>query len=143
MLLPPCPDERIEAVERALGDIPPVVKDMLGRFNGGTLFKTTPLVVRLLGVSPASPYPPEQWPAELCIDHYTAKWRANIVERRHDWVIAVTRLGGADQSALGIICDADGFIHKRNLVDDKWVERYVPFREWMGEVVTHGDALLV
>jgi hypothetical protein len=132
---------QIEAVEQDLGKMPHVVKEMLRHFNGAVLFKATFFVVRLFGISTTPPLPAEQWPPEFWIDAFTPRWRRKLVERKLDWAIAFARDERKDRT-WGILCDMDGFIHKWNVEANEWEQRYIPFAEWINEILTQGEALL-
>src|SRR5437899_892990 len=101
-ILPPCPGERIEAVEKELRELPPTLKEMLRRFNGVELFISGSPLVSLFRISTIPPLPPLEWAPEWCIDTFTRKWRAAGSNRQGDWAIAITNYGGL------ILLDADG-----------------------------------
>src|SRR5580704_15904853 len=73
--LPPCPEEKIEAVQMDLGKMPEELASMLRHFSGAHLFDRTGPLISLFGITPASPLPPFEWAPDWCIDKYTPEWR--------------------------------------------------------------------
>lgn len=57
-ILPPCPGERIEAVEKEIGELPQTLWEMLKRFNGAELFIAGSPLVSFFRISTSPTLPP-------------------------------------------------------------------------------------
>jgi hypothetical protein len=134
--LPPCPPERIEAVEKELGKLPTTLKEMLGRFNGAELFCSAGPSVTIFRISTIPPLPPLEWAPEWCIDAFTPKWRAVGSNRQRDWAIAMTNYGGL------ILLDGDGTIKEWDTGQSIWLVRNLPFSEWIEKEIHEGEIMI-
>ena len=92
-LRPPCPPERIRAVQDALGALPAVLTEMLGYFNGAELFFIGMPFITVFGISEIPPLSPLQWAPDWYVDKFTPAWRKASVGRDKDWVIAMKNYG--------------------------------------------------
>jgi hypothetical protein len=129
---PPCPDDRIQEVELALGSIPEPIKDMLRRFNGARLFMKYIQMITVFGVS-VTPAPPEfDWGPEYWIDKYTPVWRETR-QRPRDWVIAVSNYGG-----ISVLQD-DGRIREWDTGAYRWGPMDENFDDWIERILKEGD----
>ncbi len=131
--LPPCPGERIEAVERELGKLPTTLKAMLRHFNGAKLFDAS---FRLFGISTIPPLPPLEWAPEWCIDTFTPKWRAAGSNREGDWAIAMTNYGGL------ILVDENETIKEWDTGQSTWLLKNLPLGEWIEKVMSEGEVIM-
>jgi hypothetical protein len=134
--LPPCPGERIEAVETEFGKLPPTLAEMLKRFNGAELFIAGIPLVSFFRISTIPPLPPLEWAPEWCIDNFTAQWRSAGSNRQDDWAIAMTNYGGL------ILLDADGTVKEWDTGESRWLFKNVPLQEWMERMMSEGDAIM-
>jgi hypothetical protein len=135
-ILPPCPDERIEAVEKEIGKMPPTLEEMLKRFNGAKLFISGIPLVRLFRISTIPPLLPLEWAPEWCIDTFTRKWRAADSNRQGDWTIAMTNYGGL------VLLDADETVKEWDIGESKWLSKSLPLAEWIDKMMGEGEAIM-
>lgn len=131
--LPPCPGERIEAVEKDLGKLPATLKAMLKCFNGAELFLRS---FSLFRISTVPPLPPFEWAPEWCIDAFTPKWRAAGSNRQGDWAIAMTNYGGL------VLLDANETIKEWDTGQSTWLVKNLPFGEWIEKVIREGEVIM-
>src|SRR5262249_40603609 len=90
VILPPCPADRISAVEIQLGKMPEDLRDMLRHFNGAKLFIKAGPLMRIFGIS-TDPTPPDlEWGADCHIEKYVPRWRHAAALRDKQWPIAIT-----------------------------------------------------
>lgn len=135
-ILPPCPSERINAVENELGKLPTVLKAMLRHFNGAKLFLSAGPSFSLFGVSTIPPLPPFEWAPNWYIDKFTPLWRTAGSNRQSDWAIAMTNYGGL------ILLDGDGAIKEWDTGQSTWLSKSLPFGEWMEKVISEGEIIM-
>jgi hypothetical protein len=135
-VLPPCPDERIEAVEKEIGTLPTTLKEMLRRFNGAELFRCPDPFVSLFRISSIPPLPPLEWAPEWCVDTFTRRWRAAGCDRQEDWAIAMTNYGG-----LVLLC-ASGTVKEWDTGESRWLVRDMDLREWLDKIVSEGEIIM-
>jgi len=138
-ILPPCPEERIEAVEKQLGKLPTSVMSMLRRFNGAKLFLSAGPSFSLFGISDVPPLPPLpllEWAPEWCIDKLTPKWRGAGSGRQGDWAIAMTNYGGL------ILLDWNESIKEWDTAQSTWLSQNLSFGEWIEKVISEGEVIM-
>src|SRR5262249_49840301 len=128
----PCPDERMEEMEKDLGKPPSIVIEMLKRFNGAKLFCSPNPFVSFFRISTGPPLPPLEWAAEWCIDKFTAQWRAAGSNRQGDWAIAMTNYGGL------ILLDDRESVKEWDTGQNSWLSHNLPFGEWVDKVMKEG-----
>ncbi len=134
-MLPPCTEERIQAVQAQLGKMPDVVADMLRHFNGARLFIRTCPLVSLFGISTIPPRPILQWAADWYIDKFTTAWRSSH-HRSNDWVIGMTNYGCL------IVLDQDGSVKYWDTSQEIWDRNRWTFGEWLNELLREGHLYL-
>lgn len=134
-LLPPCPEDRIRAVQAELGEIPRVLVNMLSHFNGGELFVDHGPLISIFGISTIPPLPPLEWAPDWYIDKFTPSWRSSS-NRRGDWVIAMWNYGGL------VVLDECGLTKEWDTAVGNWGERTLPLDEWVEDVFREGNAFL-
>lgn len=132
-ILPPCPGERIEAVEKELGKLPTTLKAMLRHFNGAKLFDAS---FSLFGISLIPPLPPLEWAPEWCVDKFTRKWRAAGSGRQGDWAIAMTNYGGL------ILLNGNERIKEWDTSQSTWLLKDLPVGEWIEKVISEGEVIM-
>lgn len=135
-VLPPCPSERIDAVETELGQLPVVLKEMLTHFNGAELFLSAGASFSVFGISTLPPLLPSEWAPEWYIDKFTPVWRAAGSNRRRDWAIAMTNYGGL------VLLDGDGAIKEWDTGQRTWLVTNLPFGEWVEKVIVEGEVIM-
>ena len=135
-LLPPCAAERLEAVQRELGEMPTALVELLEQFNGAELFVVAVPLITIFGISTIPALPPLEWAPEWYIDKHTRRWRSSGSGRDTDWAIAMMNYGGL------AILDKSGWIREWDTAAGDWDERHVPFEEWCDIIIREGDALL-
>lgn len=135
-ILPPCPGERIEAVEKELGKLPTTLTAMLSHFNGAKLFLSAGPSFSLFGISTNPPLPPLEWAPEWCIDKFTPKWRAAGPNRQDDWAIAMTNYGGL------ILLDGNETIKEWDTGQSTWLSKNLPLVEWIENVISEGEVVM-
>jgi hypothetical protein len=135
-ILPPCPGERIEAVEKELGKLPTTLKEMSERFNGAELFISGSPFVSVFRISTIPPLPPLEWASEWCIDTFTRKWRAAGHNRQDDWAVAMTNYGGL------VLLNKDGTVKEWDTGQSTWLSRNLPFAEWIENVMSEGETIM-
>ena len=135
-ILPPCADDRISAVEKELGPIPPTVREMLKQFNGAQLFESGLPFVHLFGLSPIPALPPMEWAPDFWIDKFTPKWRGTGPNRESDWAIAMTNYGGL------ILLDADGKIKQWDTSQGCWDSKGIAFADWIEQIIEEGEEVM-
>jgi hypothetical protein len=128
--------KRIEAVERDLGKLPSILKEMLSRINGAKLFNCGIPVVTLFRISTVSPPPALEWSPEWCIDTFTPKWRAAGSNRQDDWAMAMTNYGGL------VLLGADGMVKEWDTSESRWLLRDLAFDEWIEKMISEGKAVM-
>jgi hypothetical protein len=119
-------------VEKELGELPAILKEMLKRINGAKLFDMGLSLVRLFGISTIPPLPPLEWSPEWCIDRFTPRWREAGLNREADWAIGMTNYGGL------ILLDANEAIKEWDTGETRWLLRNVPFDEWIEKIMSEG-----
>jgi hypothetical protein len=134
-ILPPCPDERIKAVEKQLGALPQPLADMLAHFNGAELFINGMPLVTIFGISRIPPLPPLEWAPDWYIDKFTAICRS-VRDQQDDWAIAMMNYGGL------ILLDAEGTTEEWDTAQNMWGPREWTLAEWIEEILCEGDAFL-
>jgi hypothetical protein len=125
--------ERIEAVERQLGELPATVKNMLGHFNGAKLFDSC---IRLFGITTVTPLSPLEWTPELCIDTYTPRWRAAGSNRQGDWAIGITNYGGL------ILFERNEMVKEWDTGQSIWLLKSIKFVDWMENVISEAEVAM-
>jgi hypothetical protein len=135
-ILPPCPRERIEAVEKELGRLPTTLTAMLRHFNGAKLFLSAAPSFSLFGISLEPPLSPLEWAPEWCIDSFTPQWRAAGSNRHDDWAIAMTNYGGV------ILLDRNECIKEWDTTQSAWLSNNLPLGKWVQNVIREGDAIM-
>lgn len=135
-ILPPCPGERIEAVEKELGKLPTTLNEMLRRFNGAELFISGGPFVSFFRISAIPPLPPLEWAPEWCVDTFTRKWRAAGANRQGDWAVAMTNYGGL------VLLGADETIKEWDTGQSVWLSKNLPLGEWIETVFSEGETIM-
>jgi hypothetical protein len=135
-LLPPCPDERIRALDTELGHFPHVLNEMLRRANGIELFCCPNATTTLFGISTIPALPPFEWAPDWHIDKFTPKWRALGSDREDDWAIAMTNYGGL------VLLNADGITKEWDTCERRWLSINLPFSDWIDKEMREGDVTL-
>ncbi len=131
-LLPPCPEARLTAVKRELGQIPVVVAEMLRRFNGGKLFNKTGPMIHLFGITLDPPLSSLEWGEDWYIDKFTPRWRSAGSARENDWAVAMTNYGGL------IIVNPDGRTRQWDTARSAWEAKNWTFHKWFEECLQQG-----
>lgn len=134
-ILPPCPEERIEAVEEEFGKLPEPLGDMLRHFNGAQLFDRTGYLLTIFGVSAIPPLPPFEWGPDWYIDKFTARWRS-CGRRENDWAIAMMCYG------VLIVLAGDGCVREWDTSQGNWGPKKWSLEGWLEAVIREGDAYL-
>lgn len=134
-ILPPCPEEGIEAVQRELGPMPQVLIDMLRHFNGAELFCPSNPVVTIFGISTIPAPPAFDGAHDWYIDKYTPGGRSAL-HRPNDWVIAMTNYGGV------IFLNQDGWVDEWDSSQGAWDPVTLPLDAWIEKQVHDGDVCL-
>jgi hypothetical protein len=134
--LPPCPRERIEALERELGKLPTTLKEMFAHFNGAELFIFGSPLVSVFPVSTVPQIPPLDWAQDWYIDIFTRKWRARGSNRQGDWAIAMTNYGGL------VLLSADNTVKEWDTGQSVWLSKNVPVGDWIERVVGEGETMI-
>jgi hypothetical protein len=135
-ILPPCPEERLYAVEADLGKMPDVLRDMLRHFNGAKLFLRGLPLVRVFGISTIPPLPALEWGPDWYVDKYTPTWRRASPGRENQWAIGMTNYGGL------IILDKSGITKQWDTSQEIWEPNEWSFDEWIEGVLREGDAFM-
>jgi hypothetical protein len=135
--LPPCSEERLQAVESELGRLPAGIIDMLKHFNGANLFKCPGQLVAVFGISTIPPLPAFEWGVDTYIDKFTPLWRAAGENRQNDWAIAMMNYGGL------VIVDAAERVREWDTAVGEWDPRsFDGLAEWAEDILSEGDAFL-
>jgi SMI1 / KNR4 family (SUKH-1) len=134
-ILPPCSEDRIEAVQRELGKLPDILIDMLKHFNGAELFIRGGPYVSIFGISTVPPLPPLEWAPDWYIDKFTPGWRSSWNEQSV-WVIAVMSYGGV------IVLEPDGTIKEWDSSERKWGPGKPSLGDWVEAVMSEGDVVM-
>jgi hypothetical protein len=134
-ILPPCPEERIEAVQRELGVMPGTLVDMLRHFNGARLFDRHGPLVSVFGITSIPPLPPLEWAPDWHIDQFTPAWRSAF-KRPGDWVFAVMNYG--NKFALA----PDGTVKEWDSSERKWRPGMPGLSEWVEWILREGGEFL-
>jgi hypothetical protein len=135
-ILPPCPGERIDAVERELGNLPLTLKAMLSHLNGAQLFLKAGPSFSLFGISTVPPLPPFEWAVDWYIDRFTPRWRAAGSGRQNDWAIAMTNYGGL------ILLDRDETVKEWDTGQSCWLAKNLLLEEWIEKVIREGEVIM-
>jgi hypothetical protein len=135
-ILPPCPGERIEAVEKELGKLPTSLTAMLTHANGAELFICPDASFTLFGISTNPPLPPFEWAPDWYIDKFTPKWRAAGSNRHDDWAIAMTNYGGL------ILLDRLETIKEWDTGQSIWLVEGLALSEWIEKVISEGEVIM-
>jgi len=135
-LLEPCPEDRIQSVQKEFGELPLILATMVRRFNGSELFIVGGPLVTLLGISTVPPPPPLEWAPEWYIDKLTAKWRAEGRRRDADWAIAMTNYGGL------VLLDSNGSVKEWDTADGRWLSKDRPFKDWIEGIMREGETMV-
>lgn len=135
-ILPPCPRERVEAVEEEFGKLPQTLADMLERFNGAKLFCCPNPIVNIFRISTIQQLPILEWAPEWCIDTFTSKWRAASSGRNRDWAVAMNNYGGL------VLLDLDGNVKEWDIGVGEWVFEALPLEQWIEEMMSEGEAIM-
>ena len=135
-ILPPCPDEPIEAVEMELGKLPATLNEMLKRFNGAELFCNPNAMVSFFRMSTIPPLPALEWAPDWYIDTFTRKWREAGSSRHGDWAIAMTNYGGL------VLLDENETIKEWDTGQSNWVSRDLPLEMWIENVISEGEVMM-
>ena len=133
--LPPCPYERIMAVEKQLGALPDSTRDMLGHFNGAELFNRTGPLVTMFGISLVPALPAFEWAPDWYIDKFTEIWRSGRNEG-DDWALAMMNYGGV------VLLDATGTTKEWDSATKMWSPERKSLDEWIEDIFREGDAFL-
>ena len=134
-ILSPCNDERIMTIERQLGELPVVLREMVRNFNGAELFINAIPLITLFGISPETPASSLEWSPDWYIDKYTAKWRS-AGDRLGDWAIAMTNYGGL------IVLDSNGNTREWDTDQNGWIPSVSHLDARIEEVLSQGDAYM-
>jgi len=132
-VLPPCPKDRREEVETALGSMPEPLADMLNQFNGADLFQRGLPLVTIFGLSAIPPLPPLEWAIDWYIDKFTPPWRSADEGRESDWVIAMMVYGGL------IIFDQNGTVRDWDTARAIWGDKTWDFPGWIDDILAEGE----
>jgi hypothetical protein len=135
-LLPPCADDRVQAVQRELGKLPQTLEEMLKRFNGAELFISGSPLVSFFRISTMPRLHHLEWASEWCIDAFTRKWRAAASDRQDDWAIAMTNYGGL------VLLDAGGTVKEWDTGECTWLSGNLPLDEWIEKVINEGEVIM-
>jgi hypothetical protein len=134
--LSPCPDERIRAVQSALGEMPNALVEMLKLFNGAELFVRNSPMVTIFGISANPPLPPLEWAADWYIDKFTPVWRSTNQDRQTDWAIAMMNYGGL------IILGQDGTAREWDTSQGTREPKTWEFGKWVDDVLHNGESYM-
>jgi hypothetical protein len=135
-LLPPCPPDRIEAVERELGQLPVALRDMVSHFNGGELFLSAGPTFSLFRISTFPPLPPFEWAPEWCIDVLTPRWRTAGINRSYDWAMGITNYGGL------ILLDDKENVKEWDTSQGSWLVKNLPLGDWIEKIISEGETVM-
>jgi hypothetical protein len=135
MIVRPCPEDRIKAIEERFGQVPAHLADILRHFNGAELFVSSIAFVTIFGISTIPPLPPAEWAPEWTIDQYTPRWRSSS-DRQGDWPFAIMNYGGL------ILLRPDGTVKEWDRSQRKWSVTTFTFDEWLQYILREGDAYL-
>jgi hypothetical protein len=132
---PPCPEDRIAAVEQQLGPMPEDLRAMLMLFNGGQLFIKASALASVFGLAklPAEPHPISG--GEWCIEEFTSKFRSSGSERQ-EWEICMKSYG------VLTLLDTTGATRQWDTARGEWSGKRVSFNDWLDDLVQEGDAYL-
>jgi hypothetical protein len=134
-LLPPCPEERTQALEKELGRLPGGLVAMLRHFNGADLFVKTGPLASLFGVSLIPPLPPSAWAPDWYIDVFVRKWRA--AGRNKDlWPIGMMNYG------VLVLIDANCVTREWDVGRAAWSERRLDLAAWLEALLDEGETYL-
>ena len=134
--LPPCPRERIEAVESEFGKFPQLLQEMLAHFNGAKLFIASGPLLNFFRISAIPAPPPFDWATDWCIETYTAAWRGAGSDRHGDWAFAMTNYGGL------ILLDADTTVKEWDTGESRWLRKNLPFEQWIEKIISEGEQIM-
>lgn len=134
-LLPPCPKDRIDAIECELGVLPSSFAEMLVCFNGAELFGKYGPMITLFGISTIPPLPKMEWATDWYIDKFTPTWRSTQ-GRPNDWVIGIWNYGTL------VILDSNNIVQEWDWSQRTWESTYSEISDWVERVVRDGDELL-
>jgi hypothetical protein len=135
-LLPPCPQERLQIVQTALGKMPDALADMLEHFNGAELFQRNGPLVTLFGISTVPQLSAIEWAADWYVDRFTPEWRAAGLNGQADWAVGMMNYGGL------ILLHEDGLIKEWDTSEGIWLVKQLPFREWIEKVMKEGELII-
>ena len=132
-VLPPCPNERREEVEAALGTMPAALVGMLNHFNGARLFINNGPFVSIFGISAIPPLPSMEWAPDWQIDKFTPAWRSADKGREREWVIAMINYGGL------IILDQSETVREWDTAQGLWGPKVWNFAGWIDDILAEGE----
>jgi hypothetical protein len=135
-VLPPCPSERIEAVEKELGELPSTLTAMLRCFNGARLFLSAGPSFSLFGISTDPSPSPLEWTPDWWIDKYTPRWRTAGTNREVDWAIAMTNYGGL------ILLNDNETINEWDTGQSTWLSKDLPLEAWIENLISEGEVIM-
>ena len=133
-ILPPCAEDRLEAIQAQLGKMPTALVEMLRTFDGAQLFDNGGPLVSIFGISTIPPLPPLEWAPDWYIDKFTPVWRAK--QKRNDWAIGITSYG------VLFLMDQEGAISKWDTGQKGWESRNQLLGQWMEELMREGESYL-
>ncbi len=134
-ILPPCPNERIQAVQNQFGPMPNDLLDMLRHFNGAKLFIKTGPLVSVFGITTVPSLSPLVWAPEWHIDRFTARWRSS--GHSHDeWPIAMMNYG------VLIVLGSQGMTKEWDTGQRSWGGKELGLNERITELLREGELYL-
>ena len=123
-VLPPCPEDRIQAIQAEYGRMPSELVSMLRHFNGAKLFIRTCPMVSIFRIATVPPLPPLQWSPEWQIENYTSSWRS-CGSVRKEWAIGMMNYGGL------ILLDSVGNIKEWDTDEGNWIGQTLTVYDWI------------
>jgi hypothetical protein len=134
-ILPPCTEDRIQAIQAEFGPMPNELLSMLAHFNGAKLFKKTLPLISIFGISSLPPLSPLAWSPQWHIDKYTQEWRSTGRDRR-EWAIAINNYG-----VLSLL-ESNNMVKEWDTGRAAWTGEILNFTEWLAVLFEEGDKYL-
>jgi hypothetical protein len=131
-ILPPCPLDRIEAVQAEFGALPEDLARMLRHFNGAELFIKTMPLISVFGISTVPSLSPEEWAPEWYIEKFTPKWRSGG-HRNDQWPIAMKNYG------VLILIDSRGMTKEWATGQRSWEGKELGLNDRFMELLREGE----
>jgi hypothetical protein len=116
-----------------LGEIPPVLVEMLNQFNGARLFIRNGPLVSIFGISLIPPLPSMEWAPDWQIDKFTPAWRSADKGREREWVIGMMNYGEL------IIFDQSETVREWDTAQGIWGPKVWNFAGWIDDILAEGE----